>query len=307
MNITLEMEEESGHSSPVYEEPYVGFFKDHGFKVEGRVFGLCDSVDSHRKTITVALDRVLYEADDFPLPLAPVITLERVIYYGGGIPLDFGDYGFGRLDDPNTIKCVSLRNIVQREKSGEDTAPVVKAMLDAVEKAGGKAWHGYTGCVSTSGSYQGALVEEDFSDARKTVEDFIEYAARTAQDVYSRLDVEGIRLLRGNLPQLYDTLCQGLMSMMQDADSGKYNKEMESLSEEEQDKRWQEFAELPVKTWLPTFERELQSAGLDQCEKELYDKIANYCSSNGIRLIGSTFGNDFRKSIIMARFESAMG
>lgn len=271
---TIISREESRSSGLVYDESYSGFFKDHDFNIEGGSVDHSIIDQSHVKSITVALDKGLDEVDDddFPLSFSSRITLENLIY----------------------------SEVLPKEETIEDP---VKSRLYAVEKAGCKTWHGYIVNVTMSSSYQRALVEEHFPGAEKSAEDLFEYAAKTAQEVYSKLDAEKIRGLRRNLPRLYDALCVGIENTKQDIDSGKYNNEMKRLSGEEQSKRVQEIIELPIKTWLLTFEKELQSAGLDQCEKELCDQITNYCSSNGIKIVGSTFGNDFRKSVIMANVD----
>jgi len=307
VRVNVNHKEQYSRSSPVYDEPYNGFFKDQGFKSEG-LFGLCEIRDSHLKKSAINLEGTFDNTESFFLPLAPVIISERVIFYEHSkTPLHFGNtvYG-GSFEDRNAVRCTPLYEIIEKEEAGQDTALLIKSMLESVQKAGCKTWHGYIVSLMADGSSQVAVVEEDFTSARKKVEEVTEYATKTAVDLYSRLDEQQMRVLARDLPRLGDKLNREFSKLMQTMMSGSLDAEVEGLPEAEQYQRGRKIIEAPVEKWLQGFEGALQNAGLIQCEEDFYNGVSAYCSSHGINLVKSEVGHDLRKSTLVKWFEEAM-
>ncbi len=302
MKISLETEIQTSISTPVYNEPYDGFFKEHGFDGDNKN-GFCCIKDSYYKIISPTLEGIAHNKPDM---LALVnIVLERAIFYEvENITLNLGDCIFG-TEGQNEIKCTPLRRIVQKEISGKDTSPIIKEMLSAVQRSGGKAWHCYIVSLSTINSHQVALFEEDFAETRKSSESLAYYAAQAVRDIYCKLNAQKIRSFANKISKLSKTLDKEMYNVMQKFMSGDYGKEIESLPEHLQEQKSKEILLCPINDWLPRFRKELQKSGLEQCEKELYERISDYCASNGIKLRPES-GDDFIKSGMMKEYEDAM-
>ena len=380
-------------------EPYEGFFEENGFTADR--YGLYrPAATSHRTEMKVDLEGLLnakskallhgFPLNQFPLPLAPVITLEKVVFYQSarGEPvveelgseliseqeivytsevsiinlfsekgIDFapiteaikkgtdpapyineqleiinaqernsGNALWARenkvpwkttkisynpqaqedeIQEEKSIQPAGeqpakginiyglIQNLFQKEEAGEDIMSLLKAAQEEAETSGGKFWAGYIVTLQTSISSQVVVVKEDFADARKTVEDLVGYAKKTALELYSNVNATTANSFVRKVNSLYTRLCEEeaklIQYMARDADiedqgglpEGAHGDEddetMAELLEAQREKAelgYERTARKPIIDWLSLFNLEVRRAG-DQAEYFL-NHIENY-------------------------------
>lgn len=259
---------ESKVGSVVYE-----FFKKIGFK-QDRFREVADIKDLYRKETSIRTNG--NRVGEFIELLG--LVQDRVIFYklAEGVELDFGHTQFspGR---GKKIKCPPLTKIMEIEDNEDSIEYLssksnIESVANSLKEAGGNMWYGHMVFVQNFNSYYFLALEEDFSGAKKSIDEFNQFIRNNATHLYSQLDVKKtIHYFSKTMK-----LCKKFFANPNNA--------------------------IKVSEYVDELINISRNAGIYQCDSDLNGKIKEYCSSNGLDL-SSKFGPTLLRSGLLETLE----